>query len=498
MYQGNIYISYYSPRVFDNCLQDVTRQSSGPNVLTIASTDLHSIRKFPHVFAPADVQWDLEPWPVNYDDFNSPVPFSAYAGQRICAQPGFPTSSCTIVKPDEYKPYMLMPPQIRDLDANWKNCRYDKYAAFDPPIALHTAAGMFSSTVDAQPTSIGNHEPVQTPPTQPAPGQSGGNSVPVATSKPGSPRPADPDHPQPDKPSVLPQEPKGSGPTPTDTGRPHIPVIQPMPMVTIGPSIIPVNPTGGLIIQPGLTLRIGDPPMTIDGTTISVGPSGVVMVHSKTTQTIPVPDAATAGGGQHLTVGSSVLSIDPSGDLVIKTGLTLRIGDAPVTIDGTIISVGTSGVLLADAKGTSTLAFPDLLPHSSQSTTSPPFLVTVGPAIYTVVNNELVLGPSLTLSVSGAAAILAGTTVSMASEGVVLVSSSRTSVIPIESKGVEVGNQHEDVSGSEGEAKETGSVASIAAPVANMGIYPKMFFRTFEQPKVLKRSDLQQSTEVME
>lgn len=466
MYQGNIYISYYSPRVFDNCLQDVTRRSSGPKLLTIASTDLHSIRKFPHVFAPADVQWDLEPWPVNYDDFNSPVPFSAYAGQRICAQPGFLTSSCTIVKPDEYRPYMLMPPQIRDLDINWKDCCYDKYAAVDPPIALHTAAGMFSSTVDAQPTLIGNHEPVQLPPTQPAPGQSGGSSVPVATSKPGSPRPVDPDHHQPDKPSAPPQDPNGSGPTSTNTGRLDVPVIQPMPVVTIGPSIIPVDPTGGLIIEPGLTLRIGDPPVTIDGTTISVGPSGVVLVHSKGTQTIAVPDAATAGGGQHLTVGSSLLSINPSGDLVIKTGLTLKIGDAPVTIDGTIISVGTPGVLLADAKGTSTLAFANLLPHISQSTVSPPLLVIVGPVIYIVVNNELVLGSSSTLSVSGAAAILAGTTVLMASEGVVLVSSSRTSVIPVESKGAEVGNQDEVVSGSEGEAKETGSVASGAAAVA--------------------------------
>ncbi|CAO2658510.1 Nn.00g062330.m01.CDS01 [Neocucurbitaria sp. VM-36] len=458
MYQGNVYISYYEPRVKDNCHQEVTRRSPGHNVLTIASTDLHSIRKFPHVFAPPGVEWDLEPWPVNYDDFNPPTPYSAYAGQRMCAEPGRNTSSCTIVNPHSFFPYMLMPPQIRDLDANWKNCRYDKYAAFDPPIALHTRAGMFSSIVDAQPTSIGNAEPVRTPHMQPAPGQSGGNGVPVATARPGSPEPIGDDQERPSSPSTQLQEPNGNAPTPTGGGKPNAPVFQPTPVITIGPSVIAVDPTGGLIIKPGTTLRIGDPPVIMDGTAVSVGPSGIVVVDAKGTSTIPTPDTV-INGGQLLAVGSSIMSIDPSGALVINSGFTLHNGDLPVSIDGTTISVGPSGVVLIDAKGTSTIPNP----NSNSLPSNPPLLITVGTSTYTVLNNELIMGPRLTLSISGAAAILAGTTVSIASDGVVVVSSLKTSIIPIESKGAELKPEDEEVEESGGRADKTGSVASGAA-----------------------------------
>ena len=470
MYQGNVYISYAEPRVRDNCGHDITRQNPGHNVITIASEDLHSIRKFPHALAPFPVTWDLVPWPVNYDDFNPPTPFSAYAGQRMCAQPGLDTSSCTVVKPDEYFPYMMMPPQIRDLDPNWKSCHYDRYAAFDPPIALHTRVSMFS-TVDALPTSTIHIEPVRIPPTQPAPGQSGGDGVPAATSKPGSTGPSEDGQHVPGMPSARPQEPHGGKPTPTSVAKPDASVTQQKPVITIGPAVISIDPTGGLIIHPGLTLKSSDPPVTIDGTTISVGPSGIVVVHAAATTTIPIPNTI-PNRGQLITVGPSVMTINPSGELVIESGLNLKSGDPAVTLEGTVMSVGSSGVVIIDSKGTSTIPIPipNDLPVEQPR-------ITIGSQIYTVVNGELILGPKLTLSMSGAAAILAGTTISIASEGVLVISSSKTSTLPIHSKGTETGTGTQDVylSQDSESAKETSPSSRSVGAIAT-GNLPLLYF----------------------
>lgn len=443
MYEGNIYLSYQEPRVIDNCGRDITRQSPGHNVLTIASGDLHSLRKFPHALAPFPVTWDLVPWPVNFDDFNPPTPFSAYAGQRECAQPGLDTSSCTVVKPGEYYPYMLMPPQIRDLDPNWRTCLFDKYAAFDPPIALHTRGNMFS-TINAQPTSIKPLEPINTPP---LPGQSGGNNFVKPTLTPGN---LDAGH---NPPTSRPPAPPDNTPTRTDIPRPHEPVDVPAPVITVGPSIIPIDPSGGLIIQPGLTLTDGDPPMIIDGTELSLGPSAIFITDATGTSTIPVPPVSNSHN-EFITIGRSVFSIDTSGALVIEPGLTLKTGAPPVTIDSTVISVGHFGIILVDSKGTSTISIPGVAKTGQ--------LIAIGSATYTVVSGNLILGDKLTLSMSEAAAILSGTTISVGSQGIMIVSSSRTAIIPIESNGVERHEQDAEPSSNAESSKEDDAIANSA------------------------------------
>ncbi|KAH7357591.1 hypothetical protein BKA66DRAFT_574230 [Pyrenochaeta sp. MPI-SDFR-AT-0127] len=388
MYEGNIYLSYQEPRVEDNCGKDVTRQAPGHNVLTIASGDLHSLRKFPHALAPFPVTWDLVPWPVNFDDFTPPTPFSAYAGQRECAQPGLNTSSCTIVKPNEYYPYMLMPPQIRDLDPNWKNCLFDKYAAFDPPIALRTRGNMFS-TVNAQPTSIKPVDPVHTPP---MPGQSSGGGIAVPTTRPDDPSSPETQPPQDhnddvhNSPPSRPQEPAVNSPTRTGTPKPNELNVLPRPVITVGPSTIMIDSSSRLVVQPGLTLKDGDPPVTVDGTVLSVGPSGIVLVGPKGTSTIQIP--ANANTGQ---------------------------------------------------------------------------LVTIGSATYTIANGELILGSKLTLSMSGAAVILSGTTISLASEGVMVVKSSSTTIIPIESTGAVTNEQDAAPSRDAEDSKDTYRTANSAS-----------------------------------
>ncbi|OAK95716.1 hypothetical protein IQ06DRAFT_352000 [Phaeosphaeriaceae sp. SRC1lsM3a] len=498
MYQGNVYLSYWEPQVHDNCGSRILRKNpSGNKVLTVASDAIHSIRTFPDAFAPADVTWDLTPWSVNFDDFNQPVPWSAYVGQSKCAQKGWGTEySCSYVDPSDYYPYMIMPPQIRDLDPAWASCRYDKYAAFDPPIALKPGSNMFSSP--ATPTAGGDLPPITTPAT---PGQPGGGGMPLVTTRPGRPQVPDRNPNQDQVPSLHPaQGPANEGPSPT-RAEPDVP----LPSITIGTSVIPVDPNTGVVIQPGVTLRPGDPPASFDGTTFSMGPSGVVIADGKGTTTFAVPSANPQP--PLLTVGTSVLPLDTPGEVIIKPGVTLKPGQSAVTIDGTTMSIGASGVVMIDSKGTVTMnvpplgvatpaitAGPSILPFDatgglviragqtlrpgdppiaisgttysigpsgvviidSKGTSTLPFpvskeYITVGSDTYTLMNGKLTVGPKLTLTGPGGMAILAGTTVMMKSGRVEVVIGKETSIVPMKSKGGDaaasitgVGNVDED------------------------------------------------------
>ncbi|KAH7389460.1 hypothetical protein DE146DRAFT_767768 [Phaeosphaeria sp. MPI-PUGE-AT-0046c] len=482
MYQGNVYLSYWEPQVHDNCGSRILRKNSGRNqVLTIASDAIHSIRSYPNALAPADVIWDLKPWSVNFDDFNPPVPWSAYMGAAKCAQEGWGTArDCSFVNPDDYYPYMIMPPQIRDLDPAWASCRYDKYAAFDPPIALRPGSNMFSSP--ATPTAGGDIPAITTPAT---PGQPGGGGMPIITTRPGRPQVPDRGPNRDQVPSLQPaQGPANEGPDPT-RAEPAVP----LPSITIGTSVIPVDPTTGVVIQPGVTLRPRDPPVHVDGTTFSMGPSGVVIVDGKGTTTFAIPSANPQP--PLITVGTSVLPLDTPGEVIIKPGVTLRPGQPALTIDGTTMSIGASGVVMIGSRGTSTMkipplsivtpaitAGPSILPFDAfgglvirvgqtlrpgdpaiaisgttysigpsgvviidnRGTSTLPFpvskeYITVGSETYTLMNGKLTVGPKLTLTGPGGMAILAGTTVMMKSGRVEIVIGKETSIVPMKSRG---------------------------------------------------------------
>lgn len=485
MYEGNVYLSYWEPYVHDNCGSRILRRNpGGRRVITVASDAIHSIRQYPDVFAPADVTWDLTPWSVNFDDFNQPVPWSAWLGQSQCAQSGWGTArDCSFVNPDGYYPYIIMPPQIRDLDPAWATCRFDKYAAFDPPIALRPTSNMFSSP--ATPTVGGDPLPIATPAT---PGQPGGAGLPVVTTRPGRPHGPDRNPSQDQVPPLQPaQGPANNGPSPTQAD-----TYVPLPSITIGSSVVPVDPTTGVVIQPGVTLRPGDPPTSVDGTTWSIGSSGVVIADRKGITTFTIPPANPQP--PLITVGSSVLPLDTPGEVIIRPGVTLKPGQSAVTIDGTIMSIGPSGVVMVDSKGISTTMAvpplsvatppitvgPSILPFDAsgnlviragqtlrpgdppiaiggttysigpsgvviidnKGTSTLPFpmskqYITVGLDTYTLMNGKLTVGPKLTLTGAGGIAILGGTTVMMKSGRVEVVIGKETSVVPMKSKGTE-------------------------------------------------------------
>lgn len=183
--------------------------------------------------------------------------------------------------------------------------------------------------------------------------------------------------------------------------------------ITAGGSTLVADPSG-IVVAPGTTIQPGDPPLVISGTTFSVAPTGVVVIGPSGTQTIPFQ---TGAGQAIITVGGSTLVAGPSG-IVVAPGTTLHPGDAPITVDGTTISVGPSGVVVVGPDGvTSTVALPTGASGSSVLT------LTLGNGDVVTAkssNGQVVIG-DVTLTLGGPAATLpGGQVVSLGPSGVVV------------------------------------------------------------------------------
>ncbi|KAK3216249.1 hypothetical protein GRF29_8g2770388 [Pseudopithomyces chartarum] len=525
MYEGNVYLSLSDPWVRDNCYNTVKPQTVKPRIVTMASSDVFSVRGYPH---------NVIPYSMNYADFIEPVPWSAYLGGRYCYANRV---ACTQVFPGDYYPVIRMPGQIRHLDPNWASCEFTEFPLFDPPIALTAVPNFLTSSTPADPTPT-SAEPVVTatpgqssndesppvtstpkptsrpadpedpvssptlqdpPPSQtqspedPEPGEtqtpsdpqepvpsngntpnpqepipsngntpdpqqplpsngnnpdpqeplpSNGNTpdpqepVPSNNPDPQNPTPSNPQIPDPVNPSpgdpgesgpgnpntrdpIAPSEP-GADPSatssPNDPQNPSSPSNSPnpvpgedvtegpggnptaglgnnptagpgsnptagpgsnpgnspgnnpgnipgnngqsnpaAPVITVGPTVIPVDPTGGLIINPGTTLTNGGAPVVISSTTFSIGTGGLTIVSPETSTEVQFGDSPVT-----VPVGPSGVPIvlDPSASTVVIGGTTLSQGGDPVTVGDSTLSVGPSGIVIAGPSGTSTIDIP--------------------------------------------------------------------------------------------------------------------------------------------
>jgi hypothetical protein len=84
--------------------------------------------------------------PFNYNDFTGPVPVSVYTQQPSCLAQG-----CYTIYSD-YRPQLVLPPQIRSMDPAWENCALDWRGSWDPPIALHKADAIAVPTMPVEVT----------------------------------------------------------------------------------------------------------------------------------------------------------------------------------------------------------------------------------------------------------------------------------------------------------------------------------------------------------
>jgi hypothetical protein len=535
LYQGNVYLSIVEPYVYDNCGNSVSRKyPNGDNVVTIASSDLYSVRKYPH---------NLIPWSVNYQDFIEPVPWSAYYGGRYCANN---RPLCSVVMPGQYQPEMVMPPQMRNLDPAWESCAFDKYGLFDPPIALQPASGFLSSTTQASgptqtPAEPGNSPPSAGPSATQAPGAgdpiptngnggessgpestrgnenndpspTNGNGVPVPgnteTTKasgdenndpsptngngtpipgnpiPGNPIPGTPIPGDPNPGTPIPGVPipgniettKGKGDENNDPSRTQIPndpsnpgtPAQP-PVITIGPSIIPIDPTGGVVVVPGITLSVGGPGTVISSTTLSMGSSGLVVISPATSTNIEFPAVPTAITIPGLT---DPITLQPkgegSGDVVIAPGTTLSLGGPGIVLGGKTFSVAATGLVII-APATSTEI--PLLSQGQLLSLTLPGLGLNGPQILTVdAQGRLVMKGGKTLHAGDAPITIDGTTISVGASEIVVVHGTVTEKYAIPAavtnsvSGVSSGVKAQDVTAIDDLATGKGSRSSVGGP----------------------------------
>lgn len=214
-----------------------------------------------------------------------------------------------------------LPMAIQNVDPEWAGCR-PNVMLMDPPIALAVATFLTTQTpppptpTAAQPGTGPDPNPPQTQ----APGPGGVNDPPGG-------RP----------PGGRPPEPtggRGDGNAPSD------------PKITIGPTVIPIAPGGdGLIIDPGTTIHKGGSGSVIDGTTVRIGDHSITLISPSGTTTLPID--STQPSSSHFIIGGREFTLDPAGHL-IAAPITLNSNDPPVLIAGYTVSINANGLTIVN------------------------------------------------------------------------------------------------------------------------------------------------------
>ena len=185
----------------------------------------------------------------------------------------------------------------------------------------------------------------------------------------------------------------------------------PATYITIGDHTIAVDANS--ISVAGKTLKPGDPGVTIDGTPISLG-SSIFVVGSRT-ETLSPPQAAITAQPPYTIVGGQRVRV--SSNAIIVDGTTLKSADPGITVDGTLVSLGSS--ILVVGTHTQNLVLP-------QPTPSPaPSYMTVGGETIAVAANGIVVAGH-TVTPGGPVVTADGTLVSLGSS-VLIVGTQTTS-----------------------------------------------------------------------
>jgi hypothetical protein len=194
-------------------------------------------------------------------------------------------------------------------------------------------------------------------------------------------------------------------------------------VLTVGDSTVTANTQGQFVVGTQ-TLTPEGPAITVDGSTLSLGPSGTIAIVNGITQTLGTAPFET--GAPVLTINGQTISatvVDGSTQFVLGTDQTLTEGGV-LTVDGTTFSmpVDGSGSTIVVNGVTSTLDAPGL-----------PILTLKNEMITASVaggTTAFVLGPGQTL-IPGGVVIISGTTYSMpaSASGSVIIINGVTSTL---------------------------------------------------------------------
>lgn len=349
---------------------------------------------------------DYIPYSMNFADLNHAsvngsyiplVPWDAYQGMFWCWAYG---TGCPVIL-DNYRPYILNPTGLRDLDPHWSTCELFTGPIFDPPIPLTTAEFLGGPTVTTTshrptttagaspgngPTTTGPKTTTAIPDSQPTsgtgsgdpgsggsnsdPGQSGnGNGSGSGSSGDPSGSSGDPGDGSGSSSGGSSSDPSGGNGGGDDGGSPGGSSSDDSGGSGSGQS-------GGSGSSGGSAIPI--PIGTVGSSTIYVVPTGSSSGNGN-------------GGGSQNNGGSGSSGqsgSDPSsgsgGGVVVVGGHTLTAGGAATTIGGQTISVGPNGVEIASGGGaTRTIALPTIAAGSGETITTVPPVLNVGSDSFT-------------------------------------------------------------------------------------------------------------------
>lgn len=190
----------------------------------------------------------------------------------------------------------------------------------------------------------------------------------------------------------------------------------PVPKVfTVADKTFTANPMGFNIGNSRISPS--NPTITISGTPVFLGPSGILVIGSLTTSLSATPTQPPTA--RIFTVGGQTFSADPIGFNV--AGSTVVPGGNPVILSGTTVSLSPSGVLNI---GDSAISLPTLQ-------TAAPRVYKIGGLALTAESSGAVLIGGTTIVPGGLEATISGTPISLAPSGVLAIGSS-TYTLPIQ------------------------------------------------------------------
>ena len=172
---------------------------------------------------------------------------------------------------------------------------------------------------------------------------------------------------------------------------------------TIGDQIATAHPTGFVLAGSGIVP--GGAPITVFGTRVSLDPSGIVVIGDSSINVLAPTSASNV-----FTVGGQIFTADPNGFALANSGVLP--GSLPITISGTRVSLGPSGMLVIGDSSISLL------------TPTPTLNVfNVGGQKFTANPTGFPLARS-TLLPGGAPMTISGTPISLADSGLLIIGSS--------------------------------------------------------------------------
>lgn len=211
----------------------------------------------------------------------------------------------------------------------------------------------------------------------------------------------------------------------------------PKPTFVVEGSSLIVDPSSAISIV-GTTIFAGGSGVNIPETSVSIGPSAIMVEGS----IVPVQSAAL--DSTVVSAASQAATInDPS--TVAVGGTTLSIGGDPVTLAHTIISLAPSGKLMikpeeghdGDLAGIFVSETSNLVSQGSSSIANIGGYnaMTATPAVFTVAGKDFTANPSAfsidgtMLSAGGAGIIISGTSISLASSGHLIIGSNTATLL---------------------------------------------------------------------